>query len=152
MFNTSTEHQLHHYVPHEKYVRVMEESLKHEEKADELQKLGKDSLAAREYQKALQLEERCLGKKHPVVKDLRHSKVDLPKPDGGQMDWKRTAHRPAADALAAALHHEQEGEYLHKLGCQTKALHEYDAALQVEAKVPSRYWHARSPCDNTLPL
>lgn len=72
-------------------------------------------------------------KKHPVVKELRHSKVDLPKPDGGQTDWKRTAHRPAADALAAALHHEQE-EHLHKLGCQTKALHEYDVALQVEAK------------------
>jgi tetratricopeptide (TPR) repeat protein len=127
-----THPHVHRRVPREVFAHVIQESLDHEKKADELQRLGKLDLAAREYEKSLELEEKCLGKDHPVVRAFRH-KLELPSTP--ETSWKRTAHRPAAEALAESLHHEREGDYLHKLGYNDLAKHEYDMALKIEKHV-----------------
>ena len=122
---------VHRRVPREQFTHAMEVSLNHEKKGDELQRLGRIELAAKEYEKSLELEEKYLGKDHPVVEDFRH-KLDVPPTTA---PWKRTAHRPAAELLAESLHHEREGDFLHKLGYDDLARHEYDAALKIEKHV-----------------
>ncbi|KAG7367613.1 expressed tetratricopeptide repeat protein [Nitzschia inconspicua] len=124
------------YVPREQFTHDIQESFDHERKADELERLGKHNLAVREYQKSLELEERCLGKHHPVVEEFRH-KLEIPQ--DGPASWKRTAHRHSAELLTESFQHEREGDILHKLGFDEKAKHEYDRALNIETHVVGKH-------------
>ncbi|KAL3924808.1 MAG: hypothetical protein SGILL_000818 [Bacillariaceae sp.] len=114
------------YVPRELYAHAIQASLDHEHKGDELEKLGKPELAAKEYDKSLHMEEHWIGKGHPIVKEFQEK---LHEPTGS---WKRAAHRHGADALKASLQHEKAGDLLCKAGDKETAKKEYNTALAIE--------------------
>jgi hypothetical protein len=113
----------HVAAPRQKLVHDIQESLDHEMKADQLQRLGKLDLAAREYEKSLHLQERCFGKHHQLVEDFRYRKL-LVLQQGSTTTttpaWKRSAHRPAADALLISFENTKKKEIIcTKLGTLT---------------------------------
>ena len=117
------------HVPREVYAHAIQVSLDHETKADELEKLGRPELAAKEYDKSLQMEEQWIGKEHPIVKEFQEK---LHEPTGS---WKRAAHRHGAEALKASLQHEKAGDFLCKAGDKEKAKMEYNSAVAIEEHV-----------------
>ena len=117
------------HIPREAYTHAIKESLDHEAKADELEKLGSEMAATKEYVKSLHMEENCLGKDHPIVKEFQEK---LHQPIGS---WKRSAHRTGADALKASLEHEKAGDFLIKAGSKEHAKMEYKSALAIEEHV-----------------
>jgi hypothetical protein len=112
----------------ELYSRAIQESIDHETKADELEKLG-SGLARMEYEKSLHIEEQWIGKDHPFVKELQEK---LHEPTGS---WKRAAHRHGAKALKASLQHEKAEDFLLKAGDKEHAHKEYNSALAIEEHV-----------------
>lgn len=119
------------HIPREVYAHAIEESLDHEAKADELEKLGSE-LASKEYEKSLHMEEQWIGKDHPIIKEYQEK---LHQRAGS---WKRSAHRPGAEALKASLQHEKAGDFLVKAGDKEHAKMEYNSALAIEEHVLGR--------------
>jgi hypothetical protein len=116
------------YISREKYVAALNLSIQSEKKGDELTKLGRPELAAREYAKSIKIEESLLGKSHPLVEKLR-SKLTAKK------GWTKTAQRNEMNALEQSFKHEKRGDYLVKTGQKDSAIREYTASLKIEMTI-----------------
>lgn len=110
----------HLSIPRERYTWAVQRSVEHERNADQLMKLGKPDLAAREYQKALQLEDEWIGRDEPVVVDFHRQYNQMMK-------------------VKEADEHERNADKLMKLGKPDLAAAEYQRSLQLHDETPNYY-------------
>mmetsp|Transcript_31528 Transcript_31528/g.52609 ORF Transcript_31528/g.52609 Transcript_31528/m.52609 type:complete len:176 (-) Transcript_31528:70-597(-) len=111
------------------YASAIEESVRAERKGDQLTKLGRHDLAAREYQKVIDIETAVLGEHHPIVVSFRE------KIDSDHGGWQKSSLTKAMEALHQGLKYEKQGDYLRKLGAKEYAKTEYEKALKIEEVV-----------------
>ena len=78
------------------YLKNLFKSIRHEIKGDDLVSSGKPRQALKEFQKSMRLEERTIGRDHPVVTALYRKMASTLK-DMGQLDHTRLVY---CDALA----------------------------------------------------
>ena len=132
---TTTNKQNNYVVSRERYVATLTEAIHYEKKGDYLEKHGQYDLATRAYTTGLQLEEKMLGKSHPLVFQLREKLLVK------RGSLQKTFQRKDMKALEDSFKHEKHVNYLMKAGQMTSAVREYKYCLKIEKRVIGKNHH-----------
>jgi tetratricopeptide (TPR) repeat protein len=110
-----------------RYVAELSKGISFEKKGDFLEKLDRYELASRAYETGLQIEEKNLGKSHPLVLQLREKLL--------MKRSRNTFQRKDMTKLLDSFSHEKHANYLVKVGHKNKAISGYKYCLDIENRI-----------------